>query len=144
MCLSHEYCLCRILEVVTAGRVVIVLSHTIRTIVELRSRWLQFQLLSSRIVLQCHNLKAELSQLVKKNLSRRHHRTAETESGIFGGGIEGPAMRGNKDEDVEEATLSDEEEGEEEAEICSLVALNLDNGVEVSKMSSNEAFLGKH
>ena len=49
-------------------------------------------------------------------------------------------MRGNKDEDVEEATLSDEEEGEEEAEICSLVALNLDNGVEVSKMSSNAAF----
>ena len=53
-------------------------------------------------------------------------------------------MRGNKDEDVEEATLSDEEEGEEEAEICSLVALNLDNGVEVSKMSCNAAFLGKH
>ena len=52
-------------------------------------------------------------------------------------------MRGNKDEDVEEATLSDEEEGEEEAEICSLVALNLDNGVEVRKMSSNAAFLVK-
>ena len=50
-------------------------------------------------------------------------------------------MRGNKDEDVEEATLSDEEEGEEEAEICSLVALNLDNGVEVRKMSSNATFL---
>ena len=49
-------------------------------------------------------------------------------------------MRGNKDEDLEEVTMSDEEE---EAEICSLVALNLDNGVEVSKMSSNAAFLVK-
>ena len=39
--------------------------------------------------------------------------------------------------------MSDEEEEEEEAEICSLVALNLDNGVEVSKMSSNTAFLVK-
>ena len=46
-------------------------------------------------------------------------------------------MRGNKEEDLEEVTMSDEEEEEEEAEICSLVALNLDNGVEVSKMSSN-------
>ena len=52
-------------------------------------------------------------------------------------------MRGNKEEDLEEVTMSDEEEEEEEAEICSLVALNLDNGVEVSKMSSNAAFLVK-
>ena len=52
-------------------------------------------------------------------------------------------MRGNKEEDLEEVTMSDEEEEEEEAEICSLVALNLDNGVEVSKMSSNPAFLVK-
>ena len=52
-------------------------------------------------------------------------------------------MRGNKEEDVEEVTMSDEEEEEEEAEICSLVALNLDNGVEVRKMSSNAAFLVK-
>ena len=96
--LSHEYCLCRILEAVTAGRGAIVLSHTLRTIVELRSRWLQFQLLSSRIVLQCHNLKTEVypiyfccADIVEQ--------TAETESGIFGGGIEGPAMRGNKEED---------------------------------------------
>ena len=52
-------------------------------------------------------------------------------------------MRGKKEEDLEEVTMSDEEEEEEEAEICSLVALNLDNGVEVSKMSSNAAFLVK-
>ena len=83
MALQQDVCLCNIVwphnlgilthtlrfrfQAVTAVRVAIVLFHTIRTIVELRSRWLQFQLLSSRIVLQCHNLKAELSQLVKKN-----------------------------------------------------------------------------